>query len=742
MKKLIIASNRLPTTVRRDNGKLVFEPSVGGVATGLSSLDTDWEKCWIGWPGIDLEDCSGDQVSSAQRRLRKENFYPVGLSAREVEDYYHGFCNEVVWPIFHYFVQYATYKKKFWDSYIEVNGKFARAILDVARDGDRIWIHDYHLMLVPDMVKKELPDSSIGFFLHIPFPSSEIFRLIPWCREIIEGLAGADLIGFHTFDYVRHFAESVRRILGHEHSLGSFIIGDREIRTDTFPMGIDYRKFSSAAKNSAVRRRKNEFRDLLGAGRKIILSIDRLDYSKGIPERLRAFDLFLRENPQVKDKAVLILVAVPSRTEVSRYKMLKNEVDNLVGSINGRHGTIAWNPIHYMYRSFGFEELISLYLAADVLFLTPLRDGMNLIAKEYVAARQDRTGVLILGEMAGTAQELSEAVIINPNDLQATSRALETALAMTRAEQKKRMATMQSRLRRYDIGRWTADFMERLDEVKARQAKMFSRRLGSRLAGELVGKYKSAARRLFLLDYDGSLVSFKDNPGDLKPDRRLRSALRTLSSSKKNELVIISGRDRKTLAGWLGDVTNGLAAEHGLWIRRREWKKIDFVSDGWKEEIRPILEVFVDRTPGSLVEEKDFSLAWHYRKVDPALSGVRVGELKDMLSHITANMEIGVLEGNKVVEIKGSFINKGKAASHWLRARKWDFILSVGDDWTDEDIFEQLPEDAYSIKVGFGASKARYRVSSTDEARNLIFSLAAATRRAEDSPRPGPRRGK
>ena len=728
--------------MRRDNGKLVFEPSVGGVATGLSSLDTDWEKCWIGWPGIDLEDCSGDQVSSAQRRLRKENFYPVGLSAREVEDYYHGFCNEVVWPIFHYFVQYATYKKKFWDSYIEVNGKFARAILDVARDGDRIWIHDYHLMLVPDMVKKELPDSSVGFFLHIPFPSSEIFRLIPWCREIIEGLAGADLIGFHTFDYVRHFAESVRRILGHEHSLGSFIIGEREIRTDTFPMGIDYRKFSAAAKNSAVRRRKNEFRDLLGAGRKIILSIDRLDYSKGIPERLRAFDLFLRENPQVKDKAVLILVAVPSRTEVSRYKMLKNEVDNLVGSINGRHGTIAWNPIHYMYRSFGFEELISLYLAADVLFLTPLRDGMNLIAKEYVAARQDRTGVLILGEMAGTAQELSEAVIINPNDLQATSRALETALAMTRSEQKKRMATMQSRLRRYDIGRWTADFMERLDEVKARQAKMFSRRLGSRLAGELVGKYKSAARRLFLLDYDGSLVSFKDNPGDLKPDRRLRSALRTLSSSGKNELVIISGRDRKTLAGWLGDVTNGLAAEHGLWIRRREWKKIDFVSDGWKEEIRPILEVFVDRTPGSLVEEKDFSLAWHYRKVDPALSGVRVGELKDMLSHITANMEIGVLEGNKVIEIKGSFINKGKAASHWLRARKWDFILSVGDDWTDEDIFEQLPEDAYSIKVGFGASKARYRVSSTDEARNLIFSLAAATRRAEDSPRPGPRRGK
>lgn len=742
MKKLIIASNRLPTTVREENGKLLFEPSVGGVATGLSSLDTDYEKCWIGWPGTSYEDCPRDQVSDVERRLRKANFHPVNLSAREVEDYYQGFCNEVIWPIFHYFVQYATYRKEFWESYIEVNGKFARAILDVARDGDCIWIHDYHLMLVPELVKKRLPASSIGFFLHIPFPSSEIFRLIPWCRQIIEGLAGADLIGFHTFDYVRHFAESVRRILGHEHSLGSFIIGEREIRTDTFPMGIDYGKFSSAAKKPAVRRRKNEFRDLLGADRKIILSIDRLDYSKGIPERLRAFDLFLRENPDFGDRVVLILVAVPSRTEVARYKMLKDEVDNLVGSINGRHGTIAWNPIHYMYRSFGFEELISLYLAADILFLTPLRDGMNLIAKEYVAARQDRTGVLILGEMAGTAQELSEAIIINPNDLQATSRALETALGMRRAEQKKRMATMQSRLRRYDIGRWTADFMERLDEVKARQAKMFSRRLGHRLAGELVDRYRSAARRLFLLDYDGSLVSFKDNPGDLKPDRRLCSALGTLSSSKKNELVIISGRDRKILTDWLGDVTDGLAAEHGLWIRRREWKKIDFVSDGWKEEIRPILEVFVDRTPGSLIEEKDFSLAWHYRKVDPALSNVRVGELKDMLSHITANMEIGVLEGNKVIEVKGSFINKGKAASHWLRARKWDFILSIGDDWTDEDVFEQLPRDAYSIKVGFGASKARYRVSSTGEARDLLFSLAAATRRAENSPRKKAARGR
>ncbi len=732
MKKLIIVSNRLPTTVREENGKLSFEPSVGGVATGLSSLDTDYENHWIGWSGVDYGNLSRKQVAEVKRRLEEENFFPVDLSAQEVKDYYQGFCNEVIWPLFHYFVQYGTYKKKFWESYTNVNRKFAQAILDVARQGDYIWIHDYHLMLVPDLVKKELPDSSIGFFLHIPFPSSEIFRLIPWCREIIQGLTGADLIGFHTFDYVRHFAESVRRILGHEHSLGRFIIGEREIKIDTFPMGIDYEKFSVAYRNRNVKKRKKEFKDLLGNGRKIILSIDRLDYSKGIPERLRAFDLFLKNNPQFRSKVVLVLVAVPSRTEVVHYKILKKEVDNLVGLINGRYGTIGWNPIHYMYRSFGFEELISLYLTADILFITPLRDGMNLIAKEYVAARQDKTGVLILGEMAGTAQELSEAIIINPNDLEATSRALETAFDMTEVEQKKRMKTMQNRLSRYDVKTWTADFMQRLDETKERQLKMVSRVVSPEIASELIERYKASKRCLFLLDYDGSLVSFKNNPQDSNPDPKLYRALETLCSRKENELVIISGRDRKILTDWLGDVTDGLAAEHGLWIRREEWEMLDIVSEGWKEEIRPILEVFVDRTPGSLIEEKNYSLAWHYRKVDPALSGVRVGELKDMLSHITANLEIGMLEGNKVVEIKGSFINKGKAAAKWLNSEKWDLIVSIGDDWTDEDIFEQLTDEDYSIKVGFGPSKARYRVRSTNEARELLFSLEEVTREMEE----------
>ncbi len=725
MKKLIIVSNRLPVTVKEQNDKLTFEPSMGGVATGLSSLESEYEKHWIGWPGIDHENRSKKELKEIEKELGKNKFHPVYLSSDEIESYYQGFCNEIIWPLFHYFVQYGIYDKEFWESYVEVNEKFCEAVLKVADEGDYIWVHDYHLMLLPKLIRANLENSNIGFFLHIPFPSSEIFRLIPWCKDIINGLLGSDLIGFHTFDYVRHFAESARRILGYEHSLGQLFVGKRAVKMDTFPMGIDYKKFSTAHKKSEVKKNIKEITKSLSGNYKIILSIDRLDYSKGIPERLKAYDLFLEQNPDLKEKVLLILVAVPSRTEVTHYKMLKSEVDTLVGNINGNHGTISWNPIHYMYRSFDFDNLIALYLIADVLFITPLRDGMNLIAKEYVAARNDKTGVLILGEMAGTAKELSEALIINPNDLEATSNALKTAIDMDKPEQKKRMNSMQKRLKRYDLKVWTEDFMERLNHIKEVQDNMLSKKLNSETIDELFEKYKKGKNCLFLLDYDGSMVPFVKNPADAKPDKELCKILKVLSKNPKNEVVVISGRDKDSLGLWLNGLTNGLSAEHGLWIMDgKDWKMIDTLSDEWKEEVRPILELFVDRTPGSLIEEKAYSIAWHYRNVDPALSNVRVGELKDTLSHLISNLGVGVLEGNKVIEIKYTSINKGRAALRWLESAKWDTIISIGDDWTDEYVFEVLPDDAYSIKVGFGPSKAKYRLPSVKEVRNLLYYLA------------------
>ena len=722
MGKLIIVSNRLPVTVSKKKSKFSYQPSVGGLVTGISSLEMSQEQLWIGWPGITLPGYSAkSDAKELKEKLAQDNFLPVFLKRNDFENYYQGFCNEIIWPLFHYFVQYANYEKRYWDSYKRVNEAFSQAVLEVADNNDLIWIHDYHLMLLPELIREKLPNVKIGFFLHIPFPSSEIFRLIPWCGDILDGLLGADLIGFHTFDYARHFLESARRVLGYEHTLGQITVGNHAVKVDTFPMGIDYQKFSKAPMSKGVKESISKLREGIKKDYKVVLSIDRLDYSKGIPERLNAIDHFLRKNPNYSEKVVFIVVAVPSRTEVEHYKLLKEQVDNLAGKINGEHGTIGWVPIWYMYRSFNFDDLSALYSIADVLFLTPLRDGMNLVAKEYVATRKNEDGVLILGEMAGTAKELGEALIINPNDLEGTSNSLKQAITMPIDEQQRRIRIMRGRLERYDVKRWAQDFMDRISHIKEVQRQLISKGLSQSRRNKMLQSYKRSKKALFLLDYDGTLMPFNERPEKVKPDPEIKDILRKLSSHSGNHVVIISGRDRNTLDKWVSRVSNGLVAEHGVWIKeKKSWRTIEMLSDEWKDEIRPILEVFVDRTPGSFIEEKDFSLVWHFRKVDPALSIVRVGELKDVLLHITANLNVGVLEGNKVIEVKDTGINKGKATMHLLSEAKWDFILSIGDDWTDEDIYEVLPEWGHSIKVGFGPTKARFNLPSYKEVRKLL----------------------
>ncbi len=723
MSKLIIASNRLPVTITKRKGKFKVQSSTGGLVTAVGGLKKSRGHVWIGWPGISMS-ASNPEAKDIRDLLKPEDYHPVFLSRHDIDDYYHGFCNETIWPLFHYFVQFAIYEKDHWKAYKRVNEAFCDEIMEIAEPEDTIWIHDYHLMILPKLLKEKLPRAKIGFFLHIPFPSSEIFRLIPWCKDIIEGLLGADLIGFHAFDYVRHFLESVRRVLGYEHALGQIVVHSRAVKVDAFPMGVDYEKFSNAAHDPDVQKRVRNLRKEIGEQLKIILSIDRLDYTKGIPQRLEAFDHFLKRNPGYKGKAILIMVAVPSRTEVKHYKILKEQVDNLVGDINGRHGKIGWIPIWYLYRSFEFNDLAALYCISDVIFVTPLRDGMNLIAKEYVATKNDGNGVLILGEMAGTAKELTEAIIINPNDLETTANSLKVAIEMPREERVNRMEKMRARLKRYDVGRWVSDFMEKLDHIADIQKQMKSRVLSSELIEKIRGDYSAAQNRLFLLDYDGTLTPFNEDPERVEPDGELVKTLMSLFSKPDNRLVVISGRDRRTLEQWVDKFTHGLVAEHGVWIKDEGWKTIEVLSDEWKEEIRPILETYVDRTPGSFIEEKDYSLVWHFRKVDPALATVRVGELKDILLHITGSLNVGVLDGNKVIEIKNTEVNKGRAARHWLSKRKWDFIISIGDDLTDEDIFEVLPGWAYSIKVGLGPSKARFTIPSYVEVRELLKELA------------------
>jgi trehalose 6-phosphate synthase/phosphatase len=727
MKRLILVSNRLSVSVDKKRGKLELKPSMGGLATGLSSLDQTEQMLWIGWPGLPADELSEDEKREIVPTLRDEyNSIPVNLSREQLKSFYYGFCNNVLWPLFHYFPSYAYYDKTLWESYRKVNSIYLEKVLQEAEADDTIWIHDYQLMLLPRLIREKIPDARIGFFLHIPFPSFEVFRLLPWRNQILTGLLGADLIGFHSYDYARHFISSVRRVLGVENNMGHVQHEHRLSRVDVFPMGIDYKKYSTALSHPDVAKQlEDASRELEGF--KVILSVDRLDYTKGIPERLRGYELLLEDNPRYREKVVLLLIAVPSRTKVHRYRSLKKEVDELISTINGKYGTIGWVPIHYFYRGFAFERLSAFYGLADVLLVTPLRDGMNLVAKEFVAVHRDGGGVLILSETAGSAREMGEALLINPNNSEEIAEALKTALEMGEEDQLERNALMNERLSRYDIVAWTKDFLNKLGQVRERQDSYLVRKLAGSFQEKLVASYRKAGTRLIILDYDGTLVSFRARPRKGAPDRELIELLGALAADPANDVVVASGRMRQIMNEWFGGINVSLIACHGAWLKPKggEWRLNEALDNEWKEQLLPIFQLFKDRTPGSTVEEKEYALAWHYRNAEPELAALRTSEFKEILFSFTGDLNLDVLEGKSALEIKPVNVSKARAVAAWLARQDWQFILAAGDDANDELLFTQLPESAYTIKIGLDISEARYYLDSPAELRLLLSEIAS-----------------
>ena len=617
MSKTIIISNRLPLQLQIDNNTIKATPSVGGLATGMKSVHRDSNGVWIGWTGLTEEETPEELVDEVVASAKKEQCVPVSLTEKDIDGFYYGFSNRTIWPLFHYFMEYTEFEKESYQTYVEVNKKYAKVVLENIEEGDTVWVHDYQLMLLPELIKKERPDVQIGFFLHIPFPSYEVFRTLPWREEILKGLLGSDLIGFHTYDYQRHFLSSVSRILRQEVSFNEITLKDRIVTVNSYPMGIDYEKFSEAAAKHDAAKNQSELQRRLDLhidstpDAKMILSIDRLDYSKGIANRIRAYEYFLEKYPEFKEKVRLVMLAVPSRSNVPQYQLLKKEVDELVGRINGKFATVSWTPIWYFYRSMPFENLIDLYTTCDVALLTPIRDGMNLVAKEYVATRTDKTGVLILSEMAGAAQEMSEALIINPNNFEEIADALKQAMEMPEAEQIKRNKFLQKRLKRYNVEKWAHDFMHSLEDTAHKSDIVKAIRMRTDQEEEMFNAYKASQKRILFLDYDGTLRGFVNNPEDASPDEELLELIKTIHSQENTEVVIISGRDRHTLGTWWQDVPITLIAEHGVWKRPvgGEWAVTENLKNDWMETVRPILEKYVDRTAGTFIEEKNYSLA-------------------------------------------------------------------------------------------------------------------------------------
>jgi trehalose 6-phosphate synthase/phosphatase len=728
--RLIIVSNRLPFQAKVKNRKIVVKESDGGLVSALKSyFESSGGKysfastLWIG--SADFNDKHWQKIKNKNLPDISYQVEPIFLEKKTYSKYYNGFCNATLWPLFHYFPSFVEFDVETFNQYEEVNRIFAEKIISMLEPGDTVWVHDYQLMLLPGMIREKCPDATIGFFLHIPFPSFEVFRLLhrPWKEKIINGLLGSDLIGFHTHEYVQHFLKSIQMTAGYDHQFRNIQLPTRSVRTEMFPLGIDFEKFNRAVNLPEVIRLKKLIHDNFG-GKRIIFSVDRLDYTKGITHRLLGFERFLELHPEWKEKVVFVQVVVPSRQIISKYTERKKLIEEEIGRINGKYSNLQWQPIIYRYNQLSFEELTSMYNAADVGLITPLRDGMNLVAKEFIAAKSD-AGVLILSELAGAANELGEAVLVNPMDKDEVSQAIYLALNMDKELQKQKLVRLQQRLREYTVVDWMNDFLSQLRETKAFQKSQETKHLVHSTSSEFSDAYRQARKRALLLDYDGTLVPYSKHPSLAVPDSNLLRLLRALAEDERNDVTIISGRDSMSLQKWFPDLPLNLVSEHGAAMRLKdaEWKYFLKGENAWKDIIRPTLSLFTQRSPGSFVEEKSHTLVWHYRNVESELGFVRSRELLDNLHHMVRNAHLNVIDGNKVIEVRNSGVDKGTITSKLLSGGQYDFVMAIGDDKTDEDMFKVLDPSAYTIKIGQGHTLAKYYLADQKEVTKLLNDL-------------------
>jgi trehalose 6-phosphate synthase/phosphatase len=656
------------------------------------------------------------------RRLEELRLAAIPLTAEEVASYYEGYSNAVPWPLFHYSVARLPMHVRHFEAYRTVNARFADAVASHYQTGDLVWIHDYQLMLVPQMVRDRVPGARIGFFLHIPFPSSEIFRLLPQRESLLEGLLGADLLGFHTAAFLRHFASSVLRLVGATSDVDRIRWHGRDVQLGVFPMGVDAATFADVARSPETLAVAQQHRS---AGTQLLLGIDRLDYTKGISRRLLAFEMLLRRHPEMVGRVRLVQVAVPSRENVDAYRELREEVDALVGRIHGEFATPDWSPIHYLYRGLSVPEITALYLSADAMLVTPLRDGMNLVAKEFVASRTDEDGVLVLSEFAGAAAELSEALLVNPYDIDRTAETIFRALTLSRGERQTRMSLLRQRVTTHDVHWWARSFVGRLESASTEVADAgVSPATDIRAAIE---RLRAEPRLVLLLDYDGTLVPFTPTPELASPDEELLALIRSLAARPHTAVHLVSGRRRASLDRWFAHLPVTLHAEHGFWTRPQGggWVPAEVQLGDWREPVLAILRDFAERTPGSLVEEKTAGFAWHYRAADPEWGAAQAKELSLHLSALLGNVPAEILLGDKVLEVRPFGINKGLVVQRARAAHDGAALFAMGDDRTDEDLFAALPEGSVAVHVGRSPTRAPLRIADVAAARSLLSAIAA-----------------
>ncbi|GAA1293197.1 bifunctional alpha,alpha-trehalose-phosphate synthase (UDP-forming)/trehalose-phosphatase [Brachybacterium alimentarium] len=739
---LVVVANRLPVDSRTlPDGATEWVTSPGGLVTAMESVMKGVDSgAWVGWagaPGDAPDPFEADGMS----------LYPVALDQEDIERYYEGFSNGTLWPLYHDVIVEPAFHRTWWDSYVSANRRFARAAAAVASRTSTIWVHDYQLQLVPRMIRDDRADVRIGFFNHIPFPPVELFSQLPKRNQILRGLLGADLIGFQRESDTQNFLAAVRKLLGH-HVDGQTIsvpgLGAapmREVTAQTFPISIDSASVSALTEDPEVREHAAQLRRDLGNPRKVVVGVDRLDYTKGIRHRLKAWGELLNDGSIDPHDTVMIQVATPSRERVEAYRQLRDEVELTVGRINGDHASIGRAAVSYQHRSFDRRYMTALYMAADVVLVTALRDGMNLVAKEYVASRPDLQGVLVLSEFAGAADELRAAVMVNPHDIDELKAAILRSLAMPEEEQQESMRSLRHQVMENDVQSWAHDFLERLEQSDDPhgEAKPVVRLSGGEptepevLEGALA-EFAQTPRILIASDFDGVLAPIVNDRDAVEPDPAALDTLRELADMPGVAVALISGRSLEDLDSHTGMPSSVvLVGSHGAevgalppWMQAEVLDSAALSMTPEKDELLQSITATLHRIarahPGVEVETKPSAAVLHTRNA----RGRGADNATDSaLEYAVTLPEVTVTPGKEVVEFSVVHASKGDAIDALARASAADAWLYLGDDVTDESVFGHLGESDCGIKVGEGDTAANYRIAGTPEAAAVLARLKA-----------------
>lgn len=731
----VVVSNRLPVDrVTDDDGGVSWRRSPGGLVTAMESVVSELGCVWVGWPG---------SVDETLEPFRNDSMllWPVSLDEAEFAGYYEGFSNDTIWPLYHDVISPPTFHREWWDVYVRVNQRFAAAAAAAAAPGATVWVHDYQLQLVPRMLRELRPDLIIAFFLHIPFPAAGLFGQLPWRAAVIEGLLGADVIGFQRVADAANFRAVARRYASAPSHGNMITLRDRDgevirrVLAQEFPISIDAREYDALARSEAIQQRAKEIRAELGNPQWIILGVDRLDYTKGIRHRLKAFNELLRDGEIAAGEVTLVQVASPSRERVEAYRLLRDEIEITVSRINGDYGTIAHSPVVYLHQGFPRDEMAALYLAADALAVTSLRDGMNLVAKEYVACRFDERGVLLLSEFTGAADELRRAVLVNPHDINGIKAQMLTALHMSEREQGQRMRALRRVVFRRDVAHWSQSFLRAVDGMAALRSGPDIDDEGSVVEPTLAlpENVDAALRRLanepellIACDFDGTLAPIVPHPDDARVLPRAEQALEVLQDAPGVHVALLSGRSLQSLAatgvqlegrivvGSHGNEAVGLSDDFGGELTAEETARVTQLL----ERVEPL----VGDVEGAWIERKPMGFAIHSRAVVSEAVGA---QLFDQIAEAVREIpSVHMRDGKRVREFSVRGSDKGEALRRIRATLPPGPVLFVGDDITDEDALRVLGPDDVGVHVGDGETVAELRVGEPNDVATLLARLA------------------